>query len=532
VARPWRLRHKLSLGLALVVASVGLLFGGSLFGLSSYVDAMRTSADKLHLLLVVTILRDHIQSAARPLSADDAEAAGLTTDRDKEAFAVRRAARDAKNDTKVYREWRASMTSPDPDPDDGEGERRLLDAIDAGLARLDELAARPPATAVKLRPDRHHLIEDPEIAGVHAKLVGDATELLTLLKTHMEETEWRAGRNYRRGMWVIGTATFVLVVLLLTLLYYFKVWVFTPIRQLQAGVQRVHGGNFDHPIRLGSRDELEELADEFNAMTVRLKDIYKDLARQVNERSRQLVRSERMVSVGFLAAGVAHEINNPLASIAFCSEALERRVQDILPRLTKDDAEVLAKYLKVIQTEAFRCKQITQKLLDFSRTGERRREPTDLGRLVQDVIDVARLLPTHRAKRIEFAPVYLVAAVSPPDLKSVVLNLVVNALDSMDEGGVLTVTLAPAGEHAVLTFRDSGCGMSAEVLENLFEPFFTRRRTGNGTGLGLSISHQIIDQHGGTITAASDGPGKGSTFVVRVPLRAADDAEVPLARAA
>jgi signal transduction histidine kinase len=88
--------------------------------------------------------------------------------------------------------------------------------------------------------------------------------------------------------------------------------------------------------------------------------------------------------------------------------------------------------------------------------------------------------------------------------------------------GTLAVSLATEGDQAVIRFQDSGCGMSPEVLENIFEPFFTRRRTGNGTGLGLSISHQIIDQHGGHIEATSDGPGKGSTFIVRIPLRAAE----------
>ena len=136
---------------------------------------------------------------------------------------------------------------------------------------------------------------------------------------------------------------------------------------LQGGVQRVHSGDFNHPIRLESRDELEELANEFNEMTARLSAIYADLARQVNERSRQLVRSERMVSVGFLAAGVAHEINNPLASIAFCAEAMERRLQDLLSSAKGADAEAVIKYLKVVQQEAFRCKQITQKLLEFGR---------------------------------------------------------------------------------------------------------------------------------------------------------------------
>ena len=95
------------------------------------------------------------------------------------------------------------------------------------------------------------------------------------------------------------------------------------------------------------------------------------------------------------------------------------------------------------------------------------------------------------------------------------LNLVVNALDSMDEGGTLTISLGQRDGMAELIFKDTGCGMTAEVLENIFEPFFTRSRTGKGTGLGLTISHRIITQHGGEIEATSDGPGQGSTFIVR-----------------
>jgi signal transduction histidine kinase len=100
----------------------------------------------------------------------------------------------------------------------------------------------------------------------------------------------------------------------------------------------------------------------------------------------------------------------------------------------------------------------------------------------------------------------------------VVLNLVANALESMDEGGTLTIVLDVAGGEAVLYFQDTGCGMPPEVLENIFEPFFSRSRTGKGIGLGLSISHRIITQHGGDITAASAGPDRGSTFTVRLPI--------------
>ena len=173
----------------------------------------------------------------------------------------------------------------------------------------------------------------------------------------------------------------------------------------------------------------------------------------------------------------------------------------------------------MIQQEALRCKDITQKLLDFSRTGDRRKDPADLTGLVRGVLEVAKHLPSSRSKVVAFEPTgYIVAPVNAQDLKSVILNLVVNSLDSMEDGGQLAIALGTAGGYAELVFTDTGCGMSADVLQNIFEPFYTKSRTGKGTGLGLFISHQIVDQHGGTITAASSGPGTGSTFTVRIPL--------------
>jgi signal transduction histidine kinase len=137
------------------------------------------------------------------------------------------------------------------------------------------------------------------------------------------------------------------------------------------------------------------------------------------------------------------------------------------------------------------------------------------------VLEVARHLPNCRGRNVVFNPEsYVVAPVNAQDLKSVILNMVVNAIDSMDEGGTLTIRLGTTADgRAEVAFTDTGCGMAPDVLQNIFEPFFTRSRTGKGTGLGLFISHQIIDQHGGTVEAASAGPGHGSTFTVRVPLR-------------
>jgi two-component system NtrC family sensor kinase len=122
-----------------------------------------------------------------------------------------------------------------------------------------------------------------------------------------------------------------------------------------------------------------------------------------------------------------------------------------------------------------------------------------------------------RRIEIEEGPDVLVM-VNPQEIKQVVLNLLVNALDSIDETGSVRVSARRTGGEAVLTLADDGCGMSEEVLEHLFEPFFTRRKSGQGTGLGLSIVHRIVTDHGGRIQATSEGTGRGSTFRVTLPL--------------
>jgi len=246
----------------------------------------------------------------------------------------------------------------------------------------------------------------------------------------------------------------------------------------------------------------------------------------VQERTKQIVRSEQLASVGFLAAGVAHEINNPLAAIAWCAESLESRLHDIIQ---EDDARpdeehnaeigVLRNYLRKIQDEAFRCKGITERLLDYSRLGDMERVATDLRELVQGVIEMVRHLGRYRQKEIRFQcqqPV--LARVGPQEIKQVVLNLITNALDSLDPEGIVTLQLGVQDGQAELVVTDNGCGMTDEVVQHLFEPFFTRRRDGQGTGLGLSITYRIIQDHGGEILPHSEGPGRGSTFRVTLPL--------------
>ena len=153
--------------------------------------------------------------------------------------------------------------------------------------------------------------------------------------------------------------------------------------------------------------------------------------------------------------------------------------------------------------------------------GDVERQETNLHELTVNVIDMVRHLGKYRGKSIECScDEHVKAAVNAQEIKQVVLNLVTNSLDSLDENGVVKVRLQrhPDGQQAELVVSDNGCGMSPEVLEHLFEPFFTRRRDGSGTGLGLSITYRIVSDHGGRIVASSEGPGQGSTFRVTLPL--------------
>ena len=509
MARPWRLRHKLLLLIGLVLAAVGLLLAGTVTGLSAYRATTDLTRDKTGELQIVNQLQGAVGwfKDAPGLQPEDGEA---SID-----FEKRRAAIAAENSHRVLAWYRQLPRPAEADP----SEARQLAEIEAVLGGLEQAIAQAAAAGSTSGNGDSRLLGPRTAAGdLHAKLVGLVNGLHGYLIDDIQKSVQRSRNTHDLALGVVGTAAAVGMLLLGTLLYYFREWVAVPVRRLQAGVRRVRAGDFDQPIRLAGDDEFAELGAEFDAMTARMKDITHGLIQQVNERTKQLVRSEKMVSVGFLAAGVAHEINNPLASIAFCSEALDDRLRGLLTKAPAGEAEVVFKYLGMMQEEAQRCKDITQRLLDFARGGGQR-GPADLAQIVQSVVDMTALTPNARGKTVRFAdPGPVPAVVSAPEIKSVVLNVVVNALDSMDPGGVLDIRLAERGGTAELTFADTGCGMSAETLQNIFEPFFTRSKTGQGTGLGLSISHQIIDQHGGAVTASSPGPGRGSTFVIRLPL--------------
>jgi two-component system, NtrC family, sensor kinase len=515
VAGAWRIRHKLMLGLGLVVAIMGLLLAGTVKGILSYRATMRTIGNKVDELVESDNLQVAIKSLSHPI-ADSLKPAREMNNRIK-------AAREALDKYRVKLEESVANSR---NGIDGSDERERAQDIERRLDKLAQaiLDVTPQVLGPGAAEGSATLIERPAVKEILTVLVGAAGDLNNVISKYLDGSIERWRKDAKTNMILVVSTTILSIILLTGLLRWFYRWVFYPIRDLNQGVDRVARGDFQYTIHVHSGDEIEDLAKAFNGMTARLREMYGELAHKVNERSRQLVRSERLAGVGFLAAGVAHEINNPLASIAFCSEGLESRLKELLtdPRagVSVDDRGIIAKYLKMIQEEAFRCKEIIQRLLDFSRGGERRREPTELGDIIQSVIDMVQHLPNSKGKEITCeTPGHLLAWVNAQEIKSVVLNLVVNALDSMDEGGQLVIAQEMHDGMAKLTFRDTGCGMAPETLENIFEPFYSRSRTGKGTGLGLSICHRIITQHGGEIEATSDGPGKGSTFAVRIPLK-------------
>lgn len=298
-------------------------------------------------------------------------------------------------------------------------------------------------------------------------------------------------------------------------------WISNPLRAIRNGASRIANG--DTRYRLGRvlpwDDEFFNLTTDFNRMADRFQDAEKDLAAKVEERSRQLVRSERLASVGCLAAGVAHEINNPLSAITIAAQSIEFRLMDVLDP-DHEDTPVVMERLAMIQTESKRCGQITGRLLDFSRNEKQEKISNDLTRVIGEVLAMVRPMSKYQDRKIVFDRVEpLMIEINASQMKQVVLNLVTNGLQATGGGGLVEIRVFEQTDWVVVQIKDNGHGMTDENREQLFEPFYSTKETGEGTGLGLSITNRIVEDHFGTIEPFSDGPGKGSTFSVKLPRR-------------
>jgi len=273
-----------------------------------------------------------------------------------------------------------------------------------------------------------------------------------------------------------------------------------PMQDLLRGIRRVAAGNLTHRIAIGSNDEFGELARSFNAM-----------AGQLADTQQSLIQSERLISMGKLAAGVAHEINNPLTGIVSYAEAL---AEDAAP------SDPHRKDYEVILNEALRCRQIVRGLLDFARQDAPALAPSHPKELIEKTLDVVARQATFRniafEKHIE--PDLPPVDVDPLQIEQVLLNLLVNAQQAMPAGGRIVLgarQLAGAG-RVELSVQDEGTGIPPEIRPRIFEPFFSTKR-GKTDGLGLAVCLGIVQRHGGAIEVESQ-PGKGTIFRVTLPV--------------
>ncbi len=230
-------------------------------------------------------------------------------------------------------------------------------------------------------------------------------------------------------------------------------------------------------------------------------------------------RAEKLAAVGRLASGVVHEINNPLATISACAESLEARVEEGAFG-NSPETEDLHEYLVLIRSEAFRCKAITNGLLDFSRVRTSDRLMIDLDELIKSSANLIAHQKRGNDVKIRFELSENLPHINADggQIQQAIIALATNAIDAMPDGGVLTFRTNSSNNRVTIEIQDSGVGIEPENLSKIFEPFFTTKEVGKGTGLGLAVCYGIITEHGGRLSVRSN-VGVGTTFTIFLPIQ-------------
>jgi signal transduction histidine kinase len=287
----------------------------------------------------------------------------------------------------------------------------------------------------------------------------------------------------------------------------------TPIRKLEKVTKKVAMGDFSEVIEVKGADELTSLEISFNQMEDRMKDTMNSLEQAVknlHEKQAQLVEAEKLASIGILAAGIAHEINNPLTSVLTFSHLM-------LEQMSEDDPR--RETLKMMVRETERARIIVRQLLSFAKETKLKKVKTNINCPINEMIETLSAQGLFNGIEVDLNLSEGLPEISadPIKIEQVVLNVLLNAIHSITPPGKIGITTHAAGDFIKIIISDTGCGIPEEYVGKIFDPFYTTKDSTKGTGLGLAVSYGIIKKHGGDIEVKST-VGKGSTFIVRLPI--------------
>jgi two-component system NtrC family sensor kinase len=303
----------------------------------------------------------------------------------------------------------------------------------------------------------------------------------------------------------------VMTLVILSLLLLLTNVVLRPITQIIAMSNKVIRGDLSARVGISPTGEMGDLCRAIDQMAHAVEEREQQLK---SATSRQLGQSAKLASIGRLAAGIAHEINNPLTGVLTFAHLLRQKTT--MDEQSKEDIDVIVR-------ETTRVREIVQGLLNFARESPPQKQLLDINEVLSQAMTLVRSQKEFRNITVEekLASNLPYILGDKNQLQQVFLNLSLNACEAMEKGGTLSIATSFRDGNVIISFRDTGCGIRKEHVERIFDPFFTTKPVGKGTGLGLSVSYGIIEQHGGSIEVESE-EGKGSTFTITLPVESSE----------